>query len=224
MKARAKSEETRMLILDTALGLFRTQGFEKTTMREIASAAGVALGAAYYYYDSKDSMVLDFYERSRREMEQEVRSRLSRTVALEKRLRSVIEVKLQYFLPNRLLMGALSAHIDPEHSLSPFSSATKNIREQEIRLLAEAIEGSQQRITSDLKPFMPRVMWMYEMGILLFWVYDRSKRQRRTEMLFEKSLSIVAGLIKLSSFPLLKPVRKLIVDLLETVYGEGGEE
>jgi AcrR family transcriptional regulator len=220
MKPKVKSEETRMLILDTALGLFRKQGFEKTTMREIASSAGVALGAAYYYYDSKDAMVLAFYERAQKEMEEEIRARLSRSLALEKRLRSVIDVKLQYFQPNRSLMGALSAHIDPGHSLSPFSAETRAIRDQEIRLLAEAIEGSQQRITADLKPFMPRVTWMYEMGILLFWVYDRSKGQKRTQMLLEKSLSIVVGLIKLSSFPLVKPVRKLIVDLLETVYGD----
>lgn len=220
MKTRVKSEETRMLILDTALGLFRKQGFEKTTMREIASAAGVALGAAYYYYESKDAMVLAFYERAAQEMEREVRSRLERSISLEKRLHALIDVKLQYFLENRSLLGALSAHIDPGHSLSPFSEATKTIREREILLLDEAIEGSRQRVTPDLKPYMPRVLWMYEMGILLFWVYDRSKRQRRTQMLLEKSLSIVIGLIKLSSFPLLKPVRKLIVDLLETVYGE----
>jgi AcrR family transcriptional regulator len=220
MKTKVKSEETRMLILDTALGLFRKQGFEKTTMREIASAAGVALGAAYYYYDSKNAMVLAFYERSQSEMEQEIRARMFRSTVLEKRLRALIEVKLEYFLPNRSLLGTLSAHIDPAHALSPFSVETRAIREQEIRLLTEAIAGSQQRITADLKPFMPRVLWLYEMGILLFWVYDRSKGQRRTQLLFDKSLSIVTGLIKLSSFPLLKPVRKMIVDLLETVYGE----
>jgi hypothetical protein len=129
-------------------------------------------------------------------------------------------VKLQYFLPNRSLLGTLSAHIDPEHPLSPFSTETRAIREHEVHLLSEAIEGSQQRVTSDLRPYMPRVLWMYEMGILLFWVYDRSKGQKRTQMLFEKSLSIVIGLIKLASFPLLKPVRKLIVDLLEAVYEE----
>jgi len=220
MKTKVKSEETRALILHTALGLFRKQGFEKTTMREIASAAGVALGAAYYYYDSKDAMVLDFYRRAQSEMEAEVRAKLARSTSLEKRLRTLIEVKLQYFLPNRSLLGTLSAHIDPEHPLSPFSTETRAIREHEVHLLSEAIEGSQQRVTSDLRPYMPRVLWMYEMGILLFWVYDRSKGQKRTQMLFEKSLSIVIGLIKLASFPLLKPVRKLIVDFLEAVYEE----
>ncbi len=223
MKTKTKSEETRALILETALGLFRKKGFEETTMREIASSAGVALGAAYYYYDSKHSLVMAFYERAQSEMEPETRERLHRSTSLEKRLRALIEIKFEYFLPNRALLGALAAHADPKHPLSPFSSETKNIREQEIRYFSDAIEGSQQRITSDVKLFMPRILWLYEMGLILFWVYDGSKGQKRTQLLFEKSLSIVVGLIRLSSFPLVKPIRKLIVDLLETVYGDDQE-
>jgi AcrR family transcriptional regulator len=220
MRTREKTEETRILILDTALGLFKKNGFEKTTMREIASAAGVALGAAYYYYDSKDAMVMAFYERAQREMEPEIRARLTTSTSLEKLLQALIGVKFEYFLPNRHLLGALSAHTDPEHSLSPFSAQTREIREQELRFFAEALERSRQRVTSDLKPFMPRLLWMYQMGLILFWVYDRSKGQRRTKLLFEKSLSIVVALVRLASFPLLKPVRKMAVDLLQTVYGE----
>src|ERR1700741_5188078 len=168
MKTKVKSEETRELILDTALGLFRQKGFEKTTMREIASAAGVALGAAYYYYDSKHSLVMAFYERAQREMEPEIRERLRRSTSLDKRLHALIEIKFEHFRPNRSLLGALSAHADPAHPLSPFSSQTKDIREQEIGYFSEVMEGSQLRISSDLKPFMPRLLWLYEMGLILF--------------------------------------------------------
>jgi len=38
--------------------------------------------------------------------------------------------------------------------------------------------------------------------------------------LFDKSLAIVVALIKLSSFSLLRPVRKLAIGLLEIAYGE----
>jgi len=33
-------------------------------MRDVANQAGVALGAAYYYFDSKDAIVMGFYERA----------------------------------------------------------------------------------------------------------------------------------------------------------------
>ncbi|MGA2132850.1 MAG: helix-turn-helix domain-containing protein, partial [Bryobacteraceae bacterium] len=42
----ARSAETRARIMEAAMELFRRQGFEATTMREIAVEAGVATGAA----------------------------------------------------------------------------------------------------------------------------------------------------------------------------------
>jgi hypothetical protein len=76
------------------------------------------------------------------------------------------------------------------------------------------------RVPEDLKVHLPRVLWLYQMGLILFWVYDSSPKQERTMKLFGKSLAIVVALIKLSSFPMLRPVRKLAIGLLEIAYGE----
>jgi AcrR family transcriptional regulator len=216
-----KSEETRTRILEAALALFRKRGFEKATMRDIAQESGVALGAAYYYFDSKDALVMGFYERAQRDLEPLLEDALSKMQGLEERLRAVVEVKFRYFAPNRKLMGALSAHIDPQHPLSPFSEETRAIRERDINILAAAVDGAKTRIPDDLKAHLPRVLWLYQMGLLLFWVYDSSPAQVRTKQLFQKSLSIVVNLIKLSSLPLMRPVRKLATDLFEIIYGEG---
>jgi AcrR family transcriptional regulator len=215
-----KSEETRTRILEAALALFRKRGFEKTTMRDIAQESGVALGAAYYYFDSKDALVMGFYERAQRDLDPLLEDALARTQGLEERLRAVIDVKFNYFASNRKLMGALSAHIDPQHPLSPFSEETRAIRERDIGFLSAAVVGSKTKISADLEIHLPRVLWLYQMGLLLFWVYDSSAAQTRTRQLFQKSLSIVVNLIKFSSFPLMRPVRKLATDLLEIVYGE----
>lgn len=45
-----KSEQTRALILETAMRLFQERGYDKTTMRAIAQEAGVSVGNAYYYF------------------------------------------------------------------------------------------------------------------------------------------------------------------------------
>jgi AcrR family transcriptional regulator len=215
-----KSEETRTRILEAALALFRKRSFATTTMRDIAKEAEVALGAAYYYFESKDALVTAFYERAHRELTPLAEQALARAKDLEGRLRAVLTVKFKYFAPNRSLMAALSAHIDPQNPLSPFSPDMKTIRDQDIALFARTLEGSKVRVSEDLKQHLPRLLWLYQMGLLLFWVYDRSPRQKRTTQLFDKSLSIVANLIKLSSFPLLRPVRKVATDLLETIYGD----
>src|SRR5579864_243328 len=56
-----RAEDTRRKIYEAAMELFREKGFEPTTMRDIAAKAGVALGGTYYYFSSKDAIVLAFY-------------------------------------------------------------------------------------------------------------------------------------------------------------------
>src|ERR1044071_8448261 len=57
-----RGAQTRQLILDTALRLFRERGYAETTMRAIAREAGVSVGNAYYYFDSKEHLIQGFYE------------------------------------------------------------------------------------------------------------------------------------------------------------------
>ena len=54
-----KAEMTRQRILQAALKLFATEGYEGTTMRKIAAAAGCSLGLTYRYYASKEELFID---------------------------------------------------------------------------------------------------------------------------------------------------------------------
>jgi len=186
-------------------------------MREIASEAGVATGAAYYYFESKDAIVLAFYDEAQRAMEPLLEDALTVARELKPRLQALLEIKLRYFEPNRRLLGALSAHADPEHPLSPFGSRTAAIRERDVQFFERALAGSGTRIARDLQPHLPHLLWLYQMGILLYWIYDRSESQRRTRALLDKSVTIVARLIQISGFPLLRPVRRMVVELVESV-------
>ena len=219
MKPKSKSDETRERIRTAAIQLFRRRGFAETTMREIAAEAGVATGAAYYYFDSKDAIVLAFYEHAARELEPLVEAALTDAKNLEARVRGILEVKLKYFEPDRSLMGALAGHADPAHPLSPFSSQTREIRERDMKFFERALEDSRVTITPDLQSALPQVLWMYQMGLILFWIFDRSPGQKRTHALLDQSVGVVVGLIKLSGLPLLRPVRRRVVKLLETVSG-----
>jgi hypothetical protein len=55
------------------------------------------------------------------------------------------------------------------------------------------------------------------MGLILFWLYDRSEKQQRTHTLMEKSLGLLVTLLRLSGLPLMKPVRKTALELVETI-------
>ena len=62
-----RGELTRQKLIDTALRLFRDDGYHATTMRRIATEAGVSLGNAYYYFASKDDLVHELYRRVQRD-------------------------------------------------------------------------------------------------------------------------------------------------------------
>ena len=216
----SKSEETRARILEAALAIFRERGFERATMREIAAEAKVAVGAAYYYFESKDAIVMAFYERSQGEMKADIEAMLDKSRTLEERLRGIITERLDYFAPNRKLLGALSAHADPEHPLSPFSRETAVIREQDISFFERAIEESKVKLPGNIRPYLPRLLWLYQMGLILFWVYDRSEGQAKTKFLFDKTLKMLLVTLRLAAIPLLRPLHRLAAELLEVVYGE----
>ena len=212
-----KSDETRERIMKAALEMFHDGGFESTTMRDIAAQAGMATGAAYYYFDSKDAIVLAFYDRARAEMEPRLEQALAKSHDLKERLLGLIQVKLDYFAPGRKLLGALSAHTNPDSPLSPFSERTRAIREHDIAFFDRALRESRTPGPKDLRKYLPHLLWMYQMGIILFWIYDGSRGQAKTDFLLTKSIDIVVRLIKLSSLPLTGPIRRSVVQLMDTV-------
>lgn len=219
-KPTPKAGETGTKILDAALDLFRQEGFDSATMRDIAQKAGVATGAAYYYYPSKDAIVMDFYQRACQEMQPKIEAALKNTHGLEDRLRELIRVKLVHFAPNRGVLRALLKNgADPKHPLSPFSPETKDIRDIDVAWFERILADCGIRIPRDLLPELPGILWFFQMGVIYFWVIDESPRQARTEKLLDLASKNVATLVRLSSLPLMRPVRRLALELVETVKG-----
>jgi AcrR family transcriptional regulator len=213
-----RAEDTRRRIYEAAMGLFREKGFEQTTMRDIAAKAGVALGGAYYYFSSKEAIVLAFYQEMQESSHESILAAMAGQKKLKDRIRSVLEKRLELLTPNRKFCDALFRHApDSQDPLSPFSEETRSIREDSIAHLRIAAEGGDVKIPTDLKQQLPYLLWLYQMGLILFWLYDRSENQQRTYMLMEKSLGLLVNLLKLSGLPLMKPIRKTVLELVETI-------
>ena len=156
MASTLKAEETGRRILDSALELFRSEGFDSATMRDVALKAGVATGAAYYYYPSKDAIVMAFYRRACEEMQPRIEAALERPANLETRLRELIGVKLAYFAPDRgILRTLLRNGADPKHPLSPFSPQTQEIREIDIGWFRRILADCGMKIPRDIEPHLP---------------------------------------------------------------------
>ena len=213
-----RAEDTRRRIYEAAMELFREKGFEETTMRDIAAKAGVALGGAYYYFSSKDAIVLAFYREMQESSNQPVLEALAGRKKLNERLRSVLEKRLALLEPNRKFCAALFRHApDSADPLSPFSDETRLIREGAIEHMRIAVEGSDTKVPSDVKPRLPYLLWLYQMALIMFWLYDRSPNQQRTRLLLDKSLGLLVSLLRISALPLMRSLRKAALELVEAV-------
>lgn len=209
----SKSDATREHILDTAIGLFRKNGFDETTMRHVASEVGVALGLAYNYFPSKEALVMAYYERVQHEHRILAQEKLMHTRGLRDRLAMLLHTKLDILRDDRKLLGALFRYTgNSEHPLSFLGTATAPLRADCMSLFAEAVEP--ERLPEDLRNLLPLALWALHMGVLLYFLYDSSRNLKRTRKLVDRSVEMTTSFLKLAKFPLLRPARRAVMGLL----------
>ena len=213
-----KGDQTKTLILETALEMFRERGYDETTMRAIAQKAGVSLGNAYYYFHSKEYLIQAFYQRLHDSHLAAALPALEHEKTLKARLLTAMRTKIDTMKPYHQFAGVLfKTAASPESPLNPFADDSDPVRRQSIQLFEKVLEGTTARIPKDLKAELPYLLWVYSMGIVLFWIHDSSPKHRRTYRLINSTVELLDKLIHLASNPFMRPLRKqalLLVDEL----------
>jgi AcrR family transcriptional regulator len=225
-----KGEETRERILATALRLFRERGYQETTMRAIADDAGVSLGNAYYYFASKEHLIQAFYARTVDAHLARIGPVLAKERDFAKRLAGVLHAKMDVDEPYHRFSGVLfRTAADPESPLNPFSAESLPVRRAATEILGRVVEGSNFRPSKDLAPEIAHLLWTYQMGITLFWIFDRTPERRRSRDLIDTTVPIVVRILRLGAMPVLRPMTRRGIEFLrklredqEAAGGSGG--
>ena len=223
-----KGDETKARILETALQIFDERCYEQTTMRAIAQKAGVSLGNAYYYFRSKEYLVQAFYQRLHEAHLALSLPALEKERTLKARLLAVMRLKIETLNPYHEFAGVLfktAAH--PDSPLNPFADESDPVRLASIELFSQVIEGSSASIPKDLRHELPYLLWVYHVGVILFWIHDPSPKHRRTYRLIDHTVELLDQMISLASNPLMRPLRKRalrLIDEIKDVAGQDDEE
>lgn len=217
---------TRTRILEAALASFRDRGYDQTTMRGIAQAAGVSLGIAYYHFGSKEQLVQEFYA------EIQAGHRRRAATALQSRdfvarLRGVLHAGIDEMAPYHDFAGSfIKVALSPSSASSPFSPESTAARESAIGLFREVVEGSGNRPGGALARDLPQLLWLAYLGITLFWVYDTSPGQTRTRRLVDRSARLVGRLVTVSRLPgvrgAIDDLHALLADLFDQNHTKRG--
>ena len=213
-----KGDQTKALILETALEMFSERGYDQTTMRAVAQKANVSLGNAYYYFRSKEFLIQAFYQRLHDAQLAAALPALENEKTLKARLLTVMRIKMDTMKPYHEFAGVLfktAAH--PQSPLNPFSDETDPVRDQSIQLFEKVLESEKIRIPKALRAELPYLLWVYSMGIVLFWIHDSSRGHRRTYRLVDHTVDLLDKLIHLASNPFMRPLRKQALRLITEI-------
>jgi AcrR family transcriptional regulator len=209
---------TRDAIVNAALELFREHGFDGTTMRAVADRAGVSVGNAYYYFSSKDELVQGFYDHLVAEHRALALPEIAGRTDLAERLGSTLHAWITVAGPYREFAGRFFAvAAQPGNPLSPFSPEAGPARAAAVDLYRQVLAGSRADVDPELARELPELLWLYHLGIVLFWVHDRSPASARTHLLVERTVPMVARLVRLSRLPVLRPMSRQVVDLVHVL-------
>ena len=208
-----KGEETRRRVHEAALALFREKGFDATTMRDVAAAAGMSLGAAYHYFPSKEAIVMAYYAALQEEHARLVNEAVVDHPGTRERLSAALHSKLRIVRDDRKVLGALLRFTgDPHHPLSFLGPATRPIQLRSIATFAEPLRGA--GLPADFAPVAALLLWAMHMGLLLYLLYDESPEQARTHRLADGGIALFLSAMKLVRLPLLKPLRTRMTAVL----------
>ena len=91
-------------ILRQAAAVFCTRGYHQASMRDLARATGVSLAGLYYYFSSKEHLLYLIQRHAFKTMLESAREALGPLSDPEERLRTFIQLHLQFFLehPNEM--------------------------------------------------------------------------------------------------------------------------
>lgn len=222
-RRRARSNQasrtaTRDLVVETALRLFAERGYEGTTMRLIATEAGVALGNAYHYFPSKDHLAQEFFVRIRREHDRLAAPVLRATAAFEDRLRGVLHAGIDVMVPYRDFGASfISSAIRPDSVTGHFTTDVNQSRDRGISLFEEVVHGSSPPVDGPLAADLPLLLWTLHLGVILVWLHDDSPESTRSHETADRAARLVVDLVRFSTLPESAGLAAAALDLLHSI-------
>jgi len=138
-----KQRTKRDQIIEAARSVFKNFGYRKTTMNDVADAAGKGKSSIYYYFESKDDIfnAVIFYEA--RIYRKQVLEAIRKTDHPLDKLKSYIMIRLQ---TDRFLSNFHRALIDPDMRHMKYVRRLKDLYDrEEFRIFSDILKFGEQK-------------------------------------------------------------------------------
>ncbi len=138
------SANSKHQIIEAAGIIFERYGFKKTTMDDIAFAAGKGKSSLYYYFKNKEEVFEAVVAHEAKQLIAEINKAINATHSAVEKLRSYVNIRMKRFVQRGNLATALN-----DNFLATFAFIEKiqnNYRDFEIEMIAGIInEGIEKK-------------------------------------------------------------------------------
>ena len=192
----------------TAMQLIAARGYEATTLRDIATEAGVSVGLLYRYFPSKQAVVIALYD----ELSSEYARQAGEMPLGRWRDRFIfaLDTSLHVLKPHQVALRALTPVLvgDPEEGIFAASTAFSRLRVQQV--FEEAVVGSSDAPKQPLAEALGRLLYLVHLTVLLWWLLDKSANQRATAALVALTQQLLPSATLALHVP---PVRRFVISV-----------
>ncbi|MFP2956280.1 TetR/AcrR family transcriptional regulator [Myxococcus sp. 1LA] len=175
-----QGHETRQRLYATALASITARGYEATHLRDIAKEAGVSVGLLYRYFPSKRAIILALYD----ELSSAYAARAASLPAgpWRERFLFALRTSLEVLGPHHQVLKALIPMLVGGEEDGLFAPQTAFSRLRVQAAFGEAVAGAPDAPGSvPVAKALGRLLYVAHLAVLMWWLLDKSPRQRATE-------------------------------------------
>lgn len=188
--------DTQERLRHAALELFTAQGYQSTSLRDLAGYLGMQAGSLYNYIENKQSLLFDLIEEALDALLAEIRSSIKHGNTREERLRIFVQVSLGFQKRERKRMALI--HRETINLSAEQQSHVQHLVDEYARCLEWVIAGQPSRpasTNSRLKLMIGAIMGMIQ-G-LHSWSSDDASPPLRDEV--DQLIRMINGAIGAAS-------------------------
>lgn len=191
--AQAK-QQARLKLLDIAHKLFISKGFEATTTRDIANAAGIATGTLFNYFASKEALAMTLLAEALEQGREAWAEHRPQGSSLDETLFALIAALLRSLAPHRTYVGPVMATAMSPFTRDAVSDEGDAFRVDHLAIVRELLLESRPELAAGPGPSFVsmHLYWTLFLGVLAFWSSDDSPQQQDSLAVLDQSLRLFA--------------------------------
>src|SRR5690349_13224977 len=161
--------DPRQEILRTAARLLQQQGYDGTSMNDVAAALKLSKGGLYHHFQSKDEILFNLMSHAMDITEERVLNPAKAVADPEERLRTLIRLHIGVVLSER--DREITVMLHENHPLSPGLRRRINARKKDYVHFVENLIAEVQRLRGSKGVVTPRAAAFALLG-MINWIYQ----------------------------------------------------